>query len=81
MLSHITLTKDSLMIILTRIPSACRPEKMKKKLHGFYVFIYSKGVLILITVLYLIGFYTTDSLNHSKNNWALTISLRDRDSK
>lgn len=27
MLSHITLTKDSLMIILTRIPSVCRPEK------------------------------------------------------
>lgn len=35
MLSHITLTKDSLMNILTRIPSVCRPEKMKKKLHGF----------------------------------------------
>ena len=50
MFSHITLTKDSLMIILTRIFSACRPEKMKKKLHGFYVFIYSKGVLILTTV-------------------------------
>ena len=35
MLSHIILTKDSLMIILTRIPSVCRPEKVKKKLHGF----------------------------------------------
>lgn len=32
MLSHITLTKDSLMIILTRIPSVCRPEKVKKKI-------------------------------------------------
>jgi len=42
MLSHITLTKDSLMIILTRIPSVCRPEKVKKKLHGFCFYLFKR---------------------------------------
>lgn len=45
-LSHITPTKDDLMNILVRIHLVCRSEKLKKKPHGFYFFIYSKVVLI-----------------------------------